>query len=171
MAYNFIFNGGAVKPNINSNIKFFLFFVVGGEEIPLYRALTESLVTRAHDQHNFDIPNSFKTSLNIGKLFTSFSEFGNAKQYYSFYFKFREQEGNPKVTIKGFGDWRAYYFTSQISFLRKNEILAVLSEDSASRKFLSYQRTLPVETLKRLIDVDRSEMLKGQRRIRIGNNQ
>jgi hypothetical protein len=170
MAYTFTFNGGAVKPNINSNIKFFLFFVVGGEEIPLYRALTEGLVSRSSDQHDFDIPNSFKTSLNVGKLFTSHAQFGHAKQYYSFYFKFKEPENNPKVTIKGFGNWPAYYFMSWVSFLRRNEIIAVLSEDSNSLKFLKHQRTLPVATLRELINVDRSDMLKGQRRIRIGNN-
>ena len=166
MSYHFKFRGGVVKPTTQSNEKFLLFFLVGGEEIPLYGMLREGLVQREQDDTAFDLPDAYTTGANVAKIFTSAVDFGRPKQYHSFYFKF--VEGNPLVTIKGFGKRSNYKFVGPISFLKRSEVLALLDDDNPSKTFVQRQQTLPIETLKQLITIDRSALKKGVRRIRIG---
>ena len=166
MTYNFKFRGGVFKPTTQSNEKFLLFFLVGGEEIPLYRMLREGLVWRAQNEMAFDLPDEYMTGANVAKIFTSAVDFGEPKQYHSFYFRFVKD--NPIVTIKGFGGRAFYDFMGAISFLKRSEVLALLDEDNPSKKFVKQQQTLPIKTLQELITVDRTALKKGIRKVRIG---
>jgi hypothetical protein len=170
MSYYFKYRGGVNKPTMHSTEKFLMFFVVGGEEIPLHVMLREGLVWRQQDQSGFDLPDSYYTGANVAKIFTSAVAFGDPKRFHSFYIRFIND--NPTVTIRGFGERsKSHFFEGKVSFLRKSEILTLLGDHNPSKGFVARQRTLPVETLKRLITVDRSELKQGVRHIRIGKRK
>lgn len=167
MSYHFKFKGGVNKPTTQSTEKFFIFFVIGGEEIPLHTMLREGLVWRKQDDMGFDVQDQYVTGANVAKIFTSAIAFGEPKRFHSFYIRFVDD--NPPVTIIGFGERsKSHCFEGHISFLKNSEIMAILGEDNPSRRFVSMQKTLPVDTLRRLITVDRSALKKGVRHIRIG---
>jgi hypothetical protein len=170
MSYPFKFRGGVNKPTTQSTEKFLMFFVVGGAEIPLHVMMREGLVWRQQDETGFDIPDSYYTGANVAKIFTSAVSFGDPKRFHSFYIRFVKD--NPRVTIRGFGERsKTHFFEGNISFMKQSEVLALLDENNPSRGFVVRQKTLPVETLKRLITVDRSALKKGVRHIRIGKRK
>ena len=169
MAHSFQFYGGVAKPSLHVSEKFLMFFVVGGKEIPLYQMIRDGLVHRDPVKGGV-----YHTGNNIAKIFTASQGFGIAKRYYSFYFRFRDSDVNPVVTIKGFaaeGIHRLHNFKGTVTFLKKSEILSILDDESESRIFMERQRTLPVEMLRTLVEVDRSNLKKNIREIRIGRRR
>ena len=163
MAYEFEFIGGAVKPTEHSIEKLFVFFVVAGKEVPFFQMLRDGLILqKAESKH------TFVTGNNVMKVFIAQQGFGIQRKFHSFYVKFRDGAG-PMITIKSFsGDQTKLRISGKFSFLKKSEVLAILDSDNESRRFVKRQRTLPVDVLYRLITVDKSEMKKGIRHVRIG---
>jgi len=170
MAYHFRYKGGVNKPDTQSTEKFMMFFVVGGEDIPIHIMIREGLVWRRQDDMGFDLQDEYATGANVAKLFTSAVSFGQPKRFHSFYIRFVPDD--PLVTIKGFGERsKSHFFEGNVSFMKRSEVLSLLDDANPSKKFVVRQQTLPVETLRRLITVDRSALKAGVRHIRIGKRR
>ena len=163
MSYKFSFHGGVFRRDPYTIEKFLLFWVVGGEEIHNYQMLRDSLVVRASEKN----PHEFISGHKICKLFLA--EQGNrvSRRHYSFYFQLLD-ESNPLVTIRPFDRELDFYFQGHLSFLKKSQVLKLLNKDCQSRTFLLRQEMLPIETLKRLITVDKTVLKRGVRKIRLG---
>jgi len=72
------------------------------------------------------------------------------------------------VTMLPFSiDRTGLFFRGKIRFLEKAEALEKLNRDALSRKFLEKQELLPVDLLRRMVKIDRSELKKGVRAVRI----
>jgi len=177
----FEFVGGAVKPSITSNEKFLLWFIVGGNEIPLYQMQKMNLATidyegpMAYDgfsstpigREGFLVGKKYRTEAQFIKIFVYRANIGEPTRYYSFYAQFMDEPA-PMVTVKPFSvDHTGLYFKGRIRFLRTKEVLSLLSDTCKSRKFVKTQGILSTLLLKQMIKVDRSEMRKGVRAIRI----
>jgi hypothetical protein len=164
MAFEFEFIGGVAKPSFHDNVKHLLFVIVGGYEVPFYQLRQDGLVMQvAEGEHRF------RMNHNIVKVFTGCQGFQQAKRYFSFYFAL--QEGAvPEVTILPFPGTGAtdFKFKARGRFLTKNQALKVLAEDADSRPFLKRQVMLPLDTLRRMVIVDRTVMRAGMRHVRIG---
>lgn len=178
MPNKFFYKGGIFKPRDHVTGKFLLWFVVGGEEIAFSQAKADGLVTPVLSQ-NVSLDSrfgptgftEFETTLTFGKVFLGQNGFGTPSRYYSFYFRFRDGGGHPWVTIRPFDheyDPGEHFFKGQISFLKNSEALELLGDDNDSRKWIKRMPILPLETLRSLIEVDRSELRKGVRHIRVG---
>lgn len=164
--FKFEYNGGVAKPSQHTNEKFLLFCVVGGNEVPFYQMVQNSLILR----EVADMP-KYSTNTKYGKLFVGQQGFGVQRRFYSFYFKFLE-EGSPMITVKPFSlDDTGYYFRGRISFLKKSEAISVLAADNSSIPFLRSQVMLPLDVLRSMVTVDRSELKKGIRHVRIGRKR
>jgi hypothetical protein len=175
MPSRFYYNGGVWKYRDHVTGKFLLWFIVGGEEIAFSQAKSDGLVTPVMSnptKTDFAKPwTEFETTLKFGKVFLGQSGFGVPSRYYSFYFRFKDGGGHPWVTVRPFDhdqDYDDHFFRGQISFLKKSEALELLGKDNDSRKWIQRMPILPLETLRELIDVDRSELRKGVRHIRVG---
>lgn len=191
MAYQFQYTGGVFKPNPQADEKFLLFFIVGGQEVSLHDALADNLVqkiggridnapqtygvgSRHTSRYSAPIPDrvrspqTFQTKIPYGKVFCSLQTYGKSRRYQSFYFEF--QEGVvPLVKVVNFpGHTSAYSFQSGVRFLKKSEVSRLLDKESNSYKFVQRQTMLPVDTLKRMITVDKSILREGVRVIRVG---
>jgi len=162
--HKFKFTGGVANPEPRRNEKFLLFFVVGGNEIPLYQMVNDGLVQRTGYERD-----EFSTKHKIAKVFISQQGFGIQKRYHSFYIEFRDSTASPTVTVVPFsGPDTQFQFVGNFRFLKKDEILEVLDSESTSYKFAQIQQPLPVKTLNSLVTVDRSHVRKGVRHVRIG---
>ena len=188
--YRFEFKGGSRKPSEHQLEKFFLFFVIGGQEYPLYNLTRDGRVNRvdvgppvAGTIMPSSVPTQerdglakYSTSHNICKLFSSIQGFGMRKTFYSFFMRlFDENEPADTVTIYPFSlndrINEKYMFRGKVSFLSNNEALGLFDKDSQSRKFVERQGMLPKATLKQIIHVDKSHRKKGVRAVRLGNKQ
>lgn len=165
MAYNFTFQGGASKPSDHTVEKFLMFFVVGGEEIPLHQMVSEGLVWR-----DAGYSGKYLTNHNVAKIFMSYQGFGIEKRYTSLYFKMLDKT-SAKVEITPFSGRTHYHFKGTVSFLTKREVLALLDEESDSYFWAKRLRIPPKEVLRTIIKVDKSELLKGVRKIRVGRKR
>jgi len=176
--FDFEYVGGTMKPTLGSNEKFLLLFIVGGVEVPLFQMQKMNLVNQ-----DYGGPASYSTGWSRGgvinkrylteaqffKLFIYRAKLGEPTQYYSFYAEMLESP-SPVVTIKPFSlDTTGYAFTSRLRFLRRKEVLDILSARSPSREWLKKQGTLSTALLKQMITVDRSELRQGVRAIRISD--
>ena len=162
MSYKFNFHGGVFRRDPYTIEKFLLFWVVGGEEIHNYQMLRDSLVVRASEKKPYEFISGHK----ICKLFLA--EQGNriSRRHYSFYFQLLD-ESSPLVTIKPFDRELDFYFQGHLSFLKKSQVLKLLGKDCPSRVFLLRQEMLPIDTLKRLVTIDKTTLRKGIRHVRI----
>lgn len=165
MSVRFKFNGGVAKPTFHQMEKFLLFFVVGGREVPLYQMLKNNLVVKLHEK---DI--EYQTSNNIVKIFVMQSGYGIPKRYYSFYFRLVPPP-SPRITIKSFSEKSDFFFSGMGRFLKRQQILDLLTDESGSKRFVARQLPLPLDTLRNLVSVDRTEMRKGIRVIRLGGKK
>lgn len=163
MGYRFKFKGGVIKPSEYNTEKFLLFFIVGGKEIPLYKMRENGLVWQEEKRD----PNKFGTSHRAVKLFVLQQGFGIVKRFYSFYMELQDR-GQIVEIVPFSGQKTGFVFSGMARFLKKSEALALLPEDAMSRKFLKRQAMLPVDTLRSMITIDRGEMRKGVRHIRVG---
>jgi hypothetical protein len=75
---------------------------------------------------------------------------------------------HPFPSASGDSDRVGYFFRARGGFLTKNEALEILSPESPSIGYLKNQRMLPVETLKKMITIDRNILREGVRVVRIG---
>lgn len=167
MSFTFQFNGGVYQHG-NGSTKFLLFSVIDGKEVPLHVVKREGLIL----PQSYDDMTQFTTLLPIMKLFVGQSGFGIAKRFHSFYMQFQEPPA-PTIKVVPF-DWdsfRDYHFEGMVRFLKKKEVLELLHEDNTSRIFVKRQDPLPVDTIRKMITVDRTEMKKGIRQIRIGRQK
>ena len=165
MAFEFEFKGGVVKPTAHQIEKFLLFFVIGGEEIPFYQLMKDSLIVQMTEATP-----KYSTGNGICKLFISEQGFGIAKRYTSFYMRLLSG-ARPDVIVHPFSLERSsLYFKAKVSFLKKSQVLKILGEENPSRRFVENQRTLPIDTLQKMIKINRSELRKGVRHVRVGEN-
>lgn len=163
MSFEFQFNGGVVRPTDHTNEKFLMFFLVGGEEVPFYQMVQNSLVLRKVP----DVP-AYTTHTQYGKIFIGQQGFGVQRRFYSFYFKFVNDNTRPMINIHPFsGEELGLFFSGTISFLKKSEVYDLLSPANESRKYLKSQMMMPVDVLRSLVTVDRSALKKGVRHVRI----
>lgn len=175
MAITFEYCGGVAKHGEHTTEKFLLFFLVGGEELPLFVLLErDGLMTRLTDTTSYNngmSSFSYQTNLDIVKVFMSTSGFGVPKRFHSFYLQLHDSDA-PKqvVTIRGIMS-QNYFFRAKANFLKKSEVLKLLGRDNLSRKFLKKQPIPPVAFLRKIITIDKSEMRKGVRQIRIGRKR
>jgi len=177
--YRFGFHGGVTKLTMHSQERFLLFFIVDGKEVPHYQMMKNGLLEaqQARDVNDHDNPGKrrlvftdYQTYQPYGKLFVSERGFGVQSRYYSFYFKLIEAPA-AKVTIHPFrGTESDFFFSSYLKFLNKEEVLALLGEGSESAKFMQRQLTLPIEVMQRMVTVDKSDLKKGVRVVRIGSD-
>ena len=166
MAFEFQFSGGVRNPTKHTNEKFLLFFVIGGKEVPLYSLLRDSLVLRVDE-----VVQTYTSGNNIAKLFIGESGFGLARRFHSFYMRLLDDTA-PAITIVPFsGADGGWHFKAKVSFLKKREVLSILDASSDSLRFIERQITLPVNTLNSIITVDRSDLRRGVRHVRIGKQQ
>lgn len=172
MSYHFHFRGGVFKPNMHLTEKFMLFFVMGGEEVPFYKAVDTGLCVPT----DFGAT-EFTTNNNIVKIFVSRQGFGVSKQFYSFYFRIGEAgKGNNKVKIVPFTPggtpgFHNYHFEAFGKFLKNTEAAELLDKESFSYKMVTKQGMLPLEVLRKLVTIDRTWARQGLRRVVIENEQ
>jgi len=179
----FEYVGGTVKPSIASNEKFLLWFIVGGIEIPLYQMQKMNLATIDYGgpmsysgygstpmgREGMIVGKKYRTEAQYIKVFVYRAKIGDPTQYYSFYAQFLEEPA-PVVTIKPFSiDHTGLYFKGRIRFLRTKEVLGLLSDTCQSKRFVRSQGVLATALLKQMIKVDRSDLRKGVRAIRISD--
>lgn len=164
--FHFQFQGGVIKPSEHSLEKFLLFFLVGGKtEVPLYQLLRDGLVQRVRDGGD-----EFVTSYDVAKLFVLRKGFGIAPKHYSFYMRLKERNGAvvQVLPFSGTAGGHGFYFKACCNFLTRTEVLDILPEDIESRIFVERQETLSLDLLEKMVSVDKSEMKKGIRVVRIG---
>ena len=162
------FVGGVAKPNFHMQVKFLLFFVVGGEEVPLYQMRQNGLVVKPLEREAL-----FTTSHNVVKIFTGQQGFNLPHRFFSFYFCVL-QKGFPEVMVRPFpgaAEMTNFYFKARGRFLSKKDATALLAEGGDSRKFLERQVLLPTDTLRKMVTVDRSVIREGVRHVRIGSTK
>lgn len=160
----FKYKGGIANVTRHRNEKLLLFFLVGGKEIPIYQMLNDGLVLKTEKGGD-----EFTTKHKIAKLFISQQGFGIQKMFYSFYIQFLPEENAPDVTIFPFSIKETQMMlTGKFRFLKKEEILATLDDKTVSYKFAKQQQPLPVATINKIIYVDRTNLRKGVRHVRLG---
>jgi len=169
LAVQFHYRGGIVKPTPHTVEKFLLFFVVSGKEIPIYRLQQDSLILRP----NVAEPDMYTSGNNIAKLFMVEAGFGIPKRYYSFYMRILdESEPHPIITVKPLsGDPTGFYFQAKANFMKKSQVLSLLDAEESSVPFIKRQALPPVDLLRKLITVDKSELRKNVRHVRIGKKK
>ena len=181
MKFGFCYKGGILQGLSDQQRveKFFLFFIIGGKEIPFYEmkknALIESVYTNPMDEESLGTPTGFQststwfsTNADYGKIFVTQSGYGIEKKFVSFYFRFVKKRPAPIVTVRPFSsDGNDMFFQGHISFLKKSEVRQLLPADSLSLKYLEQQIMLPIPILKKMITIDKSVLRKGLRRIRM----
>ena len=162
--FQFDFNGGVVKPTEHVNEKFLLFFLVGGKEIPMYQMLNDGLAVRPDWEKM-----QYQTNFNICKLFVAQKGFGVANRFFSFYMKLLPA-GDPAsiISVRPFSlEKTGLYFKSKLLFLKRDEVLKVIDERSESAKWYQKQGMLATRVLQSMVSVDKSEMKRGVRAVRI----
>lgn len=171
MAYRFEYHGGVAKPSVHTLEKFLAFFVVGGREIPFHLMQRDNLVVKLKEKAD-----EYQTSHNVLKLFVMQTGFGLPKRWYSFYFKLVNTPA-AEVTIRPFPKEGArvtaseFYLRGTFKFLSTQQVEAMLNDDSESKRFVSRQSPLPLDTLRAMVTVDKSFMKKGVRTIRIESRE
>jgi hypothetical protein len=180
MRFGFKYRGGVDNPTDQSNEKFLLFCIVGGREIPFYEMKSNALIQSTiqepfalHMEESDNLPGStwWRTDSQFCKVFVSQQGFGIERRFFSFYFKFHPDDGTPKpiVTIRPFSlKESGFFFKGCISFLKKSEVRKILDPTSVSLKYLGSQIMLPLPTLHKMVEIDRSGLRKGIRKINIG---
>jgi len=159
MSFQFEFNGGSHR---ESGDKFLLFLVVNGQEEILYQAKSLGLIRPSLTVND---PRFMETSHQIIKIF-ALANVHDSKIIQSFYFEMSEDVGANRVEIRPLnGADRGHYFRSHGRFLKKKEILSILGGDNPSRPFVERQRTLPRETLRRMITIERPVLAFEGRRV------
>ena len=176
MSYEFTFNGG-IQPVERGKVSFLLFFVVNGEEVPLHTMVREGMVlppiASPFGPSLVTSKSMYHTSCSLLKLFIMETGFGVQKRYHSFYMQLQNAVV-PNVTVHPFGEAytvERFFFEGKVRFLKKGEAMENLAEGSSSRLFLKKQQPVPIRLLQRMIHVDRSEIRKGIRQIRIGQRK
>jgi len=73
----------------------------------------------------------------------------------------------PMITIRPFTQKTNFYFKAKGHFLKKKEVLDLLDKESVSWSFMRKQEMLPLQTLRKMITIDRSEIRKNIRHVRL----
>jgi hypothetical protein len=164
--YTFDFYGGSIDRG-GIKEKFLLFFLVNGREVPIYQLAKSGVIQPAAasgDWSTYDCP------FEHAKLFLFLQDptFGRARRLsYNFYLQFLDREAiAPKVQIVSFKQDSSYFFKAKARFLKQSEVLPLL-KDNISRHFVKQQSALPKETLKSIITIDRTDLRRGVRHIRM----
>lgn len=165
MSFDFRFKGGVVKPTEHTVEKFLLFIVVGGHELPMYQALRDGLVIRPDSME----PERYAMSGNVLKLFIAQQGFGVPKRFHSFYLRLVDDSA-PMIKVMPFSvEKTGMYFLSSARFMDKQEVMTLLDASCESRSYVERQETLPLNLLRSMVLVDRSEQRKNVRMVRIGD--
>ena len=183
MPYEFEFRGGIQKLSIHASVKFMLFFIVGGQEIPFYQMKRDGLVMQPTAREEY----RYLTHHQVAKIFVGTNGYQSPVRFHSFYFKLMEV--GPMVTIlpfpevmkfknpsagfnpsdkTSFNPMCHFSFKGKGTFLTKKQVLDLLDPEVPSRTFLKRQEMLPIDTLRAMVTIDRSVMRKGLRHVRIG---
>lgn len=179
--FQFEFCGGVKQPTVQSNIKFLLFVLVDGKEIPFYEIQQNGLAIQVTSEKDY----LYRMNLNVVKLFTYASEFGRGRRFHSFYMRLiPEDMAAPAVCIRPFSihertreqklgipDARPFFFKGKVSFLKKGESLKLLDKESSSWQFLKKQTPLPLDVIREVCEVDRSGMRDNVRFVRPGGRK
>jgi hypothetical protein len=163
-----------------------LFFVVGGQEVSFWQCLKNGLIEQKpfeslpeHERlvHLFPaagiVSKHYSTNIDTAKIFVSISGFGVQRRTHAFYVKFhRSTDIKPMLTFNPITPTKQdFFFSSKCTPLKKSQVLKLLSPSCPSLKYIDRQMTVPVSILERLITVDRSEITKGIRKVRIKNKK
>ena len=165
--YQFSFNGGSRKIGSQETEKFLPFFIVNGREILVYPLIKQGLIKKDEQHRDESTMSMYHTPYPLIKLFLYHSGFGTPKRVYSVYMKLREPPA-PMVTVKPLISVGSYMFKARVRFLEQKEILEIIDRNEPSYQFVEngYNR-IPISLLQSIVSVDRTEMRKDVRRIRI----
>ena len=157
--HEFEYHGGVDKPTEHSIEKFLLFFVVNGAELTMSQMLRQGLAYRKEDSD----PWTFVTDFDVAKIFIMERGFGSQTRIHSFYVRFDSKSAN-HVTIRSFTPGQKF-FRARAHFLKTSEAAALLDKDSLSLVYLMKQSPLALDTLRRMITIERIEKTKGKVRV------
>lgn len=162
MKSTFIYKGGIANLNRYDKEKFLLFFVIEGVEIPIYQMIRDGLVFQGEKS------TEFFTMHRIAKIFVSQQGFGIQKKYHSFYIELMpDEQVTPKITVTSFSKEANMTLIGKFHFLKKQRVLKILGKESLSYRFIKQQQPLPIKKLNEMISIDRSDMRKNVRCVRI----
>jgi hypothetical protein len=173
--FPFVFRGGQRKPTFQTVDKFMLFPVIGGREIYFHNAIKNGLIKETYEEaehlEKYAGGNGgYLCPYPVVKLFLARQGFGIERIMFSLYMRFQEAP-SPVVTISSLFHAQyphSFIFKGRVKFLTNTEIEQELAEDSVAALFLKRSKPLPVEIIKKIVVVDRSEIRKGVRLIEIG---
>jgi len=170
--YSFEYHGGVYRNSLREcHEKFLLFLIQNGQEIPFFKAVNLNFVYRSKEDLADSIRDSrrFISPCPYLKLFLQHRTPNTPYISFSFYLRVVDKEKHPTVTIKpfrvAFPDRYANnsiahtltnaYLKGKFSFLKKEEALDLLHASQLSQTYLRHQKMLPVETLKKLVTVEK----------------
>jgi hypothetical protein len=165
--YSFQYSGGSRKPTNQTLEKFMLFLVISGKEIPLYQALKDGLALRESSTSD----GTYVTGHQVVKLFVAEQGFGLRRRFHSFYLSLLQPPA-PVVQIRPFSLGASpYEFKARCRFLERDQVLDLLDPESTSYLFFQKQEFLPLDLLRAMIRVDKSELKKNIRHLEINEKK
>jgi len=192
--HSFCFEGGETKnPPIQ---KTFLFGIVGGKEIPVYKLVkmdkAESkdkiepkitFVSPNSDISNLTKIRTYTSDIPYWKLFVSASAFGVRKRVHSIYFEITDDLTVPISTIYPIINTNSFrkallsyntsvqhcdhIFIGRIKFIGRSELPSILGEDA-----LAWAKRVsppPISLLRNIVHVDKKSVKRTGRLIRLQN--
>jgi len=162
--YSFRWHGGTQDSSrgYQSTHKFLVFPVVEGKEMFLSEAVKYGIVNPCFRGLTYE---SISPHVKLFYLHTT-PNMGQIIQ--SFYMEISREEETNLITIKhpAMVSWE---FSCHGRFLKKSEILAILSADNPSVDFVKKERTAPRDYLKTIITIEKPRMiLPAGRRVTLG---
>ena len=118
--FEFSFSGGKGNTSPHETEQFYLFFLVNGKEVSFYSLRKQGLIQKSDDNRSYLSPYPFC------KVFMYHSGFGRQKRMYSLYMEMLPYPAN-KITVDALVSAGTFYFKARAHFLKKQEILELLS--------------------------------------------
>ena len=175
MGANFFnFKGGVYKPKPGSTIKFLLFLVEGGREIPLSEAKRYGTVSQPNGgdpQPSWVFRNGYvyTTSSSIIKLMLHEQTFGEGKLFYPFYIQTGPLLNDRIIEIKPRCQLTrviGYHLRVAGRFLTQKEAMSLFDERSSAYSILARTSLPAVPTLKQIITVTKSRESRREDEVR-----
>lgn len=158
--YEFSFSGGKTNVSPHETEQFYLFFLVNGREVSFYSLRKQGIIQKGESERSYLSPYPFC------KVFMYHAGFSRQKRMYSIYLELLPYPAT-KITLDTLVSTETFYFKARAHFLKKSEILQLLDKKENSYKFVEKQGPLPLAFIQTYIKVDRSEVKKVVRRIRV----
>lgn len=142
--------------------KFLLFLIINGEEIPFYYALKNNLIKHIPDRHNSFL---YDSSVDLIKIFITQRGFNCRPLRKTFFVQLVSNK--PLIKINSFSGTMNGFFDAEGKLLTREEGAGLLKNE-VTLKYLQTEPKLSLEALKAIVKIDRSNLRKGLRHIRIG---